>query len=143
LSAPVPPPREPSPGLDDVAELVERASGPQRQVSLTASGAPGRLSPGVALTAYRVVQESLTNTMRHTEPPTRSEVGIAWGDHGLEVEITDDGVPTSPSGGAGRGIRGMRDRVEQVGGRFESGPRSGGGWRTRAVLPLDAEDRHD
>ena len=143
-SAPTPPPREPSPELDDVAELVERASGPQREVSLIASGPPGRVSPGVALTAYRVVQESLTNTMRHTEPPTRSEVGLAWGDHELVVEITDDGVPTSPSGGgAGRGIPGMHDRVEQVGGRFESGPRSGGGWRTRAVLPLDSEDRHD
>ncbi|HET6672344.1 MAG TPA: histidine kinase [Agromyces sp.] len=150
------PPREPSPGLDDVSALVERASGPQRSVRLTASGAPGRVSPGVALTVYRVVQESLTNTLRHTEPPTSSEVSLAWRDRELVVEVTDDGVSkagksasasapdaASPPGGAGRGIRGMRDRVEQVGGRFESGARPGGGWRTLATLPLNSEEHHD
>lgn len=164
-TAPSFPPREPSPGLEDVAGLVERAAGPQRSVALTVSGDPGRVSPGIGLTAYRVVQESLTNTLRHTEPPTRSEVRMEWGDGELLIEVLDDGGPTAsgrvprpdaastpdaassnagPHGdGRGRGIRGMRDRVEQVGGRFESGVRTGGGWRTLATLPLDSEEHHD
>jgi signal transduction histidine kinase len=145
---PAPPPREPSPGLDDVPALVENASGPQRSVQFTVSGVPGRVSPGVALTAYRVVQESLTNTLRHTLPPTRSEVGLTWSERGLVVDVTDDGVPNaanaaSTPGGSGRGIRGMRERVEQVGGRFEYGARAEGGWGTRAILPLDSEGHHD
>ncbi|MFD4420654.1 sensor histidine kinase [Agromyces sp. NPDC058484] len=149
--APVGLPREPSPGLDDIAALVERASGPQRSAELTVSGARGRVSPGVALTAYRVVQESLTNTLRHTQPPTRSEVHLMWGGDELVVVVTDDGGQRAPDavsgadaasgpGGVGRGIRGMRDRVEQVGGRFESGPGVVGEWRTRATLPLTTEE---
>ncbi|GAA1771459.1 sensor histidine kinase [Agromyces humatus] len=146
--APVPPPREPSPGLDDVAALVERAAGPHRSVVLSSSGAQGPVSPGVALAAYRVIQESLTNTLRHTRPPTSSAVRLTWGDDELTVAVTDDGVPTVPDaashpGGAGRGIRGMHDRVEHVGGRFESRPREGGGWLTIATFPLTPEESRD
>ncbi|MBT2498182.1 hypothetical protein J7E25_03665 [Agromyces sp. ISL-38] len=141
-------PLAPSPGLDDVAGLVELASGPERLISLTQSGSPRAVSPGVALTAYRVVQESLTNTLKHTDPPTRSGVQLSWGEHELIVTVTDDGAARASAGRhrpeqAGRGIRGMGDRVEQAGGRFESGPRSDRGWQTRASLPLSLEEHHD
>ncbi|MDQ0576222.1 sensor histidine kinase [Agromyces albus] len=139
------PPLAPSPGLDDVAGLVELASGPERLISLTQSGPPCATSPGVALTAYRVVQESLTNTLKHTDPPTRSDVQLAWVDHELIVTVTDDGGAGATAGPhrpgqVGRGIRGMGDRVEQAGGRFESGPRADRGWQTRASLPLNLEE---
>ncbi len=131
-------PREPSPGLGELRGLVERASGPERVVALVETGEPRAVSPGVGLAAYRVVQESLTNTLKHTDPPTRSEVRLEWRAETLVVTVTDDGLP---GGGAhepaaGRGIRGMRDRTEQVAGLLESAARGDDdGWRTRATFP--------
>lgn len=134
-------PREPSPGLGDLAALVERATAPGRLVALVETGAPRAVSPGTALAVYRAVQESLTNTLKHTDPPTTSEVRLEWSGDELALEVVDDGSPRRGSSppAAGSGIRGMRDRVERLGGWFESGPRSGGGWQVRASLPLDAE----
>jgi signal transduction histidine kinase len=134
-------PREPSPGLGDLPELVERAAGVGRTVDLVAHGTPTAVSPGVGLTLYRVVQESLTNSLKHTDPPTRIEVRLDWGADTGTVTVTDDGTPheSRPSGG-GRGLRGMRERVEQAGGRFDAGPRRDGGWFTRASLPVGDHD---
>lgn len=129
-------PREPSPGLAELSELVERASGPGRTVELVADGTPLAVSPGIGLTIYRIVQESLTNTLKHTDPPTHTEVRLAWGSATVTVTVTDDGTPREGGSGAGRGLRGMRDRVEQVRGRFASGIRDGGGWSTTVSLPL-------
>jgi signal transduction histidine kinase len=136
--APVPEPREPSPGFADLAALVERSAAPGRHVAYTETGVPRAVSPGTALTVYRVVQESLTNTLKHTDPPTMSEVRLAWTPDELVLVVVDDGIPHSrPAPTApGRGIRGMRDRVEQAGGRLESGPQQHGGWRIRAAFPL-------
>ena len=135
-------PREPSPDLANLPELVERSSGPGRTVDLVTRGTPGTVSPGIGLTVYRVVQESLTNTLKHTDPPTRTEVRFDWAPDAVTVTVTDDGTPRHgrpPSGG--RGLRGMRERVEQARGRFESGRRPSGGWSTTASLPLgDADD---
>lgn len=136
-------PREPSPGLDGVPTLVERAQAPGRRTGLLVSGDPVAVRPGVGLTAYRVVQESLTNTIRHTRPPTETRVLIEWGDE-LAVVVEDDGAPLAGAGGAspaapptGRGVRGMRERVEQLGGDFEAGPRTDApGWRVVARLPI-------
>ena len=132
-------PREPSPGLADLVDLVQRATAPGRSVSVAETGVPGSLSPGAALAVYRVVQESLTNTLRHADPPTRSEIRLEWAPEELALTVVDDGTPREPSASPtprpGRGIRGMRDRVEQAGGRFESGPGEHGGWRVRATVP--------
>lgn len=99
------------------------------------------MSPGTELTVYRVVQESLTNTLKHTEPPTTSEVRLEWASGELALSIVDDGAARNGSAAQvaaaqGRGIRGMRERVEQAGGRFESGPAAHGGWRVAAAFPL-------
>ena len=142
--APTLPPREPSPALDDLPVLVERATAPGRFVALTTTGTPRDVSPGTALTVYRVVQESLTNTVKHAPPPTRSEVRLDWGADELVVTVEDDGPrparaasETAPAPGGG--IAGMRERVEQAGGRLESGPAERGGWRVRAIFPLAVE----
>jgi signal transduction histidine kinase len=138
-SAPIAEPREPSPGLADLADLVERATAPGRSVSFAETGVPRSISPGAALAVYRVVQESLTNTLRHADPPTTSEVRLEWTPEELVLTVVDDGTPPEPSSSPtptpGRGLRGMRDRVEQAGGRFEAGPGEHGGWRVRAAVP--------
>ncbi|MDF2573284.1 MAG: Two component integral rane signal transduction histidine kinase [Agromyces sp.] len=138
-------PREPSPGLGELAELVERATAPGRAVTIVETGTPRATSPGTALVVYRVVQESLTNTLRHTAAPTTSEVRLHWRDDELELEVVDDGTPRTGSSApaAGSGIRGMKDRVERLGGRLESGPREGGGWRTRATFPIGRGEAPD
>ncbi|WP_168197129.1 sensor histidine kinase [Agromyces laixinhei] len=133
--------RAPSPGLADLADLALRASGPERIVDVDSTGEPRVISPGTGLTAYRVAQESLTNTLKHTRAPTRSRVQLDWTDDALVLTVSDDGTAVTDGRrpGAGRGIRGMRDRVEQAGGRLESGPRGDiDGWMTRATLPFDS-----
>lgn len=139
--------REPSPGLEGIGDLVERAQSPGRAVELVVTGRPVAVSPGVELAAYRVVQESLTNVIRHAPAPTRTRVGLDWGD-GLSVIVEDDGAfaaeparstpgATGSRTGRGRGIPGMGERVAQLGGSVEAGPRTDGpGWRVAARLPL-------
>jgi signal transduction histidine kinase len=138
-STPIAEPREPSPGLADLADLVEHATAPGRSVSFAETGVPRSISPGAALAVYRVVQESLTNTLRHTDPPTKGEVRLEWAPEELVLTVVDDATPRDPSASPtptpGRGLRGMRDRVEQAGGRFETGPGEHGGWRVRAAVP--------
>ncbi|GAA1837959.1 sensor histidine kinase [Agromyces salentinus] len=142
--APSPGPREPSPGLGELTALVERAGAPGRRVAVIETGEPQAVSPGTSLAAYRAVQESLTNTLKHTDPPTSTEVRLRWAAAELVLEIVDDGA-SGPGGppSAGSGIRGMRDRVERLGGRFESGRLDGGGWRTRASFPIGGEELRD
>ncbi|MFF2271364.1 sensor histidine kinase [Agromyces sp. NPDC058136] len=143
--------REPSPGLDGLTRLVEHSRSPGRAVHSRVVGVPAEVRPGVGLAAYRVVQESLTNTIRHAPPPTSSLVRIEWGRE-LTVTVEDDGreereeglsPSASPAPGvvAGRGLRGLRDRVEQLGGGFEAGPRAdAAGWRVVARFPLGDGD---
>lgn len=140
--------REPSPGFAELAALVERSAAPGRAAVFIETGVPRPVSPGTALTVYRVVQESLTNTLKHTDPPTTSEVRLAWTSDELVVTVVDDGAPrarqTSPPPAApGRGIRGMRERVEQAGGHFESGAGAHGGWRISATFPSPEAVAHD
>ncbi|MFB9309001.1 signal transduction histidine kinase [Agromyces hippuratus] len=136
-------PMEPSPGLADLPELVDRAATPGRAATFEQAGAARATSPGLGLTVYRVVQESLTNTLKHTQPPTTSAVRLEWRTEVLEVTVDDDGgAETAASGPTeGRGIRGMRERARQLGGELENGPRDGGGWRTRLTLPLPVETK--
>lgn len=131
-------PMEPSPGLVDLPELVDRVAAPRRAARFESVGSPRAVSPGLELTVYRVVQESLTNTLKHTEAPTTSTVRLEWGPDVLEVIVEDDGGigPSLAERHDGRGIRGMRERARQLDGALESGPVAGGGWRTRLRLPL-------
>lgn len=131
----------PLPGLGDVPELVagfERAGLP---VTLRVSGDPLAAPPGLGLTVYRLVQESLTNVLKHTEA-TECSVSVAVDHVGVEVEVHDSGPPR-PGGpavaGGGRGLAGMRERVEVFAGAFTCGPTPEGGFQVSARLPLVPE----
>lgn len=108
-------------------------------VGLVEIGERTPLSPAADLTAYRVVQEALTNTRKHAGPGATAEVRLRWEPDALEVDVTDDGLgsraaaPSMPGGG--RGIQGMRERAEAVGGSLAAGPRPDGGFRVRLRLP--------
>ncbi len=119
------------PGLDRLAELCGRAGLP---VTLTVSG-DRPLPPPVGRAVYRIVQEALTNTVRHAGASAASVVVDRTGPQ-VRVEVSDDGTgPVTPLPGAGHGLRGMRERAEALAGTLEAGPAPGGGFRVRALLP--------
>jgi signal transduction histidine kinase len=107
-------------------------------VELAFEGEPVELPPGVDLSAYRIVQEALTNALKHAGPGT-ARVVVRYGDHELELEIADTGVGAGMDDGAGHGLVGMRERVSLYGGKLEAGPRDGGGFAVRARLPMVPE----
>ena len=134
---------EPQPSLSRLETLVERVRAAGLDVSVRTEGEPRPLPPGADLSAYRIVQEALTNTLRHAGA-ARAEVVLRYGDGGVEIEICDDGRGPAPGGagrpadaGGGQGLLGMRERVGLFGGRLEAGARDGGGFRVRALLPLE------
>ncbi|WP_079039454.1 sensor histidine kinase [Streptomyces sp. Root431] len=137
-----PAPRDPAPGLADLDRLVASTADAGVRVEVRRLGDPGRsLPPEVDLAAYRIVQESLTNVVRHASTPA-CRVTVERSEDTLLVEITDDGGPARPSGppaGAGYGIVGMRERAALLGGRFTAGPRPGGGFHVTAALPLPTD----
>jgi signal transduction histidine kinase len=96
------------------------------------------LPASVDLTAYRVIQESLTNVHKHAGPGARAEVRIARGRDAVEVTVLDDGRGTPVDGPAGHGLIGMRERTAALGGTCEAGPGPDGGFRVHARLPLGA-----
>jgi signal transduction histidine kinase len=131
----------PQPGLDGLDALVQRMRDSGVQVELAVRGERGPLPSGVELTVYRLVQEALTNTVKHAAGSTvRVLVGYA-GDH-LEVEVTDTGGrPGATAGagaGAGRGLIGLRERLSVYGGTLQAGPRITGGFRVQARIPVEA-----
>jgi signal transduction histidine kinase len=126
----------PQPSLAELNELIASycAAGPQ--VRLEVIGEPLPLPSGVELSVYRIVQEALTNTLKHADA-SNVTVTLAFRDARLELEVVDDGGPTTPDSGITRqGIIGMRERVALLGGELETGPRKGGGFRVAARLPL-------
>ncbi|MEI7055727.1 sensor histidine kinase [Nocardioides sp. CCNWLW239] len=123
---------EPQPGLADIGDLVERMRAAGLTVRFEADE-PGQVPPAVGLTAYRVVQEALTNVTRHAGAGAVATVSVTRTARQLRVEVGDDGVGIQRP--PGRGLRGMRERVAAVGGTLEAGP-SGEGWRVRAMMPL-------
>jgi signal transduction histidine kinase len=127
--------RGPQPGLSDVPALVEDVSSAGARVELLVSGRPATVSAGLGLTVYRVVQEALTNVMRHSRPAVARVVLDTRLDT-LVVEVTDEGVGPAVSGDPGRGLRGMRERVTLYGGTLDAGPQPGGGFRVLAAFPL-------
>jgi signal transduction histidine kinase len=130
---------EPPPGLAQLDRLVEKFRAAGLPVHLTVSGDERPLAPGLDLTAYRLVQEGLTNTLQHAVAPTRTEVSIGYGDTELELAVRDDGRPGTIATEAGHGLLGMRERVSVYGGRLVARPRPEGGFELVATLPLDGD----
>ena len=120
--------------LDGLVEHVREAGMP---VELRIEGDPEPLPPGVDVSAYRIVQEALTNALKHAGP-ARASVVVRYGPDELELEISDDGRSSGKGDGTGHGLVGMRERVAVVGGVLESGARPGGGFVVRARLPHEA-----
>jgi signal transduction histidine kinase len=137
----------PQPGLAGLALLVEEMGQAGLPVQLRVEGQPGRLPPGVDLAAYRIIQEALTNTLRHAGP-AHAEVLVRYQQHAVELEVLDDGRGPGPRDGAGgasgHGLVGMRERIALYGGTLEAGPRAtttgtaGTGYVVRARLPTEA-----
>ena len=130
----------PQPDLSALDELVERSQASGVPVDLQIEGARRPLPPGIELTAYRVVQEALTNARKHAGPG-EVRARIAYHPASLEIVVDDDGAAASPPNGHGHGIVGMRERILLYGGNLEAGPRSGGGFRVHALLPIDGVTR--
>ena len=131
----------PQPGLGQLPALIDRVVAAGLPVELRVGALPAELPPGVDLTAYRVLQEALTNVLKHAgRPPTT--VRIEHRGHDLVVEVTDSGrtdPATRPApAGTGRGLLGLRERTALYGGELDAGPRPGGGWRVRARIAMEA-----
>jgi len=127
----------PQPTAGDVAALVDQCREAGLDVSLAVTGSPAELPAGVGLTVYRVVQEALTNVVKHAGP-ARVEVRVGYGDP-VAIEVVDDGRGAGGDAGlptGGQGLIGMRERVELFGGQLQVGPRPGGGFRVRASIPV-------
>ena len=136
-------PRTPAPGLDRLGELVAQARTAGLDVALHTTGTPRPLPQGVELAAFRIVQEALTNVIRHSSART-ARVGLAFGDDALTLEIEDPGPLSATggprAGGSGSGLTGMRERVAALGGSVSAAP-SGTGFRVHAELPLPGPTR--
>jgi signal transduction histidine kinase len=126
--------REPQPGINGLETLVDSARQAGTNVRLTMRGAPVPLPPGIDLTAYRIVQEALTNARRHA-PGADVNVELRYAIDGLHIEVRDHG-PGRATDADSHGIVGMRERAAMVGGRLDVGPADGGGFAVRADLPL-------
>jgi signal transduction histidine kinase len=125
---------EPQPGLDDLEPLAERLRHAGLPVELSIEGEPRPVPAGVALTAYRVAQEALTNVLKHTADSC-AQITLVYGSEALELSVTNDGRATTNGAGAGHGLIGMRERVGIYGGELEAAPLAGGGFRVLARLP--------
>ncbi|MEW1633310.1 sensor histidine kinase [Streptomyces sp. NPDC093801] len=131
-------PHHPQPTLAELDGLVDNVRGAGLEVTTAVAGVRRALTPGVELTAYRIVQEALSNCLRHA-PGSRVEVGIAYGPRELHLCVANS-APTRqapPSPGAGHGLLGMRERAGMLGGELAAGPRPDGGYEVSAVLPMD------
>ena len=120
--------------------LVEQVREAGLPVRLSMDGSPEPLDPGVALTIYRIVQEALTNALKHAGTAT-AEVRLQFGRYWMTVEVSDTGRgPRFGGHGVGHGLLGMRERVGLYGGTLRTGPRPGGGFRVYAKIPVEATD---
>jgi signal transduction histidine kinase len=139
-------PTAPTPGVGQLPALIDRAVQAGLETTLTVTGAPRPLPAAVDLAAYRIVQESLTNTVRHAGPATAA-VTLTYADGELAVEVADTGLggPVADPGlSGGHGLVGMRERATSVGGSLQAGPQPGGsGWRVAAGLPAPGGARRE
>jgi len=134
-----PDPRAPAPGLAQLTGVIASTTAAGVDVRLDVSGEQRDLPAGVDLAAYRIIQESLTNVVRHARAAS-ARIAIAYRRADLLIEIEDDGRGAADLGqeiAGGNGMLGMRERAAALGGELEAGPLSGGGFRVMARLPLD------
>jgi signal transduction histidine kinase len=141
----------PQPGLGDLDALVERVRGTGLTVSLERAGQPFEVSGAAGLTVYRIVQEALTNALKHAEDPASVEVCLDFEDPDISVRVHDDGGPPADArkagangngqrpphrngSGGGHGVAGMAERAAAFGGRLSAGPAPSGGWEVLATL---------
>ena len=133
--------REPPPGIDQLDRLVEKFRGAGLPVDLNVSGSARSLAPGLDLTAYRLVQEGLTNALRHARNPRTARVCVDYGPTALRLSVSDDGEPSTAAHAAqaeaGNGLLGMRERVAVYGGDLVARPRPDRGFELVATLPLE------
>jgi signal transduction histidine kinase len=132
-------PLTPQPGITEIPALVDQVREAGIAVELWVEGEPRELPRGLAIAAYRIVQEALTNVIKHADGAP-SHVILRWSDTTLELEIIDDGAPHdggSPDAPIGRGITGMRERAVMYRGTLEAGPRPGRGYEVHARIPLE------
>jgi signal transduction histidine kinase len=133
----------PQPGMNRLDELVDRVAFAGLPVELKVDGQPRPLPPGIDLTAYRVIQEALTNALKHA-PGAHAEVHVRYTDHYLRLEVLNTGPsvltgqapPVPPRPADGRGLLGLRERVAVFGGQLDARRRLGGGFRVRVRIPL-------
>ena len=132
-------------GLDSMSTLVDRAHAAGLDVTARINPVPLATNSTVGVAAYRLVQEALTNTLRHAGPGTVSTITVTGDEDTLVITAVDDGAghttAGTPPGRVGHGLVGMRERVALFGGRLAAGPRPGGGWSMRAELPIPAWER--
>jgi signal transduction histidine kinase len=129
----------PMPGLGELDGLVEQTVSSGLPTTLAISGDPVDLDEGAALSTYRIVQESLTNVLRHGGPGATAEVNLRYESDRLVVEVLDDGRgAAAPDSGRGHGVVGMTERVAMLGGDFAAGPRQGGGFQVKATIPYQS-----
>jgi signal transduction histidine kinase len=134
----------PQPGLDEVPALIDRVRAAGLVAELSVTGTRRPLPSGLDLAAYRVVQEALTNVLKHAGP-ARTVVHIEYRPRELHIKVSDDGRPAGPGaaygqppGPGGRGLIGLRERIAIYYGELHAGPRPGGGWRISARIPLES-----
>jgi signal transduction histidine kinase len=133
-------PRRPQPGVEDLSLLVDRTRKAGLPVELTEEGRPRPLRAGEGLAVYRVAQEALTNVLKHAGPGASATLDLIWKEDRLLLVVRDDGAGLDASGadGRGRGLVGMRERIEPRGGTLSAGPLAGGGFEVRAAIPIEA-----
>jgi signal transduction histidine kinase len=129
----------PQPGLNRLDELAESVRGSGLEVAVRREGEVAELPAGLDVSAYRIVQEALTNTVRHARAG-RAEVTLVYAPEALELDVRDDGraPPANGDEPGGHGLVGMRERAALLGGTLEAGPQPGGGYRVHAHLPIEA-----
>ena len=143
LRAPEDDPVEPAPGLERLAELIDRFAGGDVEITIRREGEPDGVPSVVGLAVYRIVQEALTNVVKHSGA-RHATASVVRRDGRLTVEVVDDGPPSTsqspPPTGGGFGLVGMRERAAAAGGTIDYGPVPGGGFRVRAELPARGGD---
>jgi signal transduction histidine kinase len=135
--------RAPQPGIEQIEDLIDHATAAGLAAVLTVHGDPVPVAVGPALAAYRIVQEAITNTVKHAEAATTITVDLTWTSRCLRITVTDDGHCTgqsaSPPGGFG--LAGMRERAALYGGTAAAGPRRQGGWEVSATIRVTGQDQ--
>jgi signal transduction histidine kinase len=127
----------PQPGLDGLERLLDQVRASGLPVELSVEGERRPLPAGVDLSAYRIVQEALTNALKHAGR-AQAWVQLRYGQNALELEVGNDGATALVGDGRGHGLHGMRQRAEVCGGTLDAGPRPGGGFQVRASLPVES-----